>query len=259
MAKEKRQFPTEVIDLPSKGLLYSKESSLSKGEIEIKYMTAREEDILTSQNLIRKGIVIDKLLESLIVDSSINLDDILIGDKNSLMIAARVLGYGKNYEFEIDCPSCGERNKDNIDLTSLKDKDVDYSIFDNGVNEFQFNLPSSKRNITFKLLSQRDEREVDNELKALKKISVRSSVDFEITTRLKKTILSIDGDSNKSSVNKFVDNEFLARDSLAFRNHLRKITPDIDMDYLFTCELCGFDQEVTVPMTVQFFWPAAGK
>jgi hypothetical protein len=259
MAEDKRQFPTEVIDLPSKGALYSKDSPLASGTVELKYMTAREEDILTSQNLIRKGIVIDKLLESLVVDKAVNLDDILIGDKNSIMVAARVLGYGKDYEFELNCPSCGEINKDGIDLTTLKDKEINHSHFKSGINEFSFKLPTTKRTITFKLLTQRDEREVDNELKALKKISAGSSIDAEVTTRLKKAVLSIDGDSDPISVNKFVDNEFLSRDSLAFRDHLKELTPDIDMDYLFTCELCGFDQEVTVPMTVQFFWPAAGK
>ena len=170
MAEDKRQFPTEMVNLPSKGALYPKESSISKGEIEVKYMTAKEEDILTSQNLIRKGLVIDKLLESLIVDESINLDEILIGDKNALMVASRVLGYGKDYEFETNCPACGERNKDNIDLTSLKDKEIDHSVFKNGINEFGFDLPSSKRKITYKILTQLDEREIDAELKALKKI-----------------------------------------------------------------------------------------
>ena len=259
MAEDKRQFPTEVIDLPSKGALYSKDSPLASGTVELKYMTAREEDILTSQNLIRKGIVIDKLLESLVVDKAVNLDDILIGDKNSIMVAARVLGYGKDYEFELNCPSCGEINKDGIDLTTLKDKEINHSHFKSGINEFSFKLPTSKRTITFKLLTQKDEREVDNELKALKKVSAKSSIDPEVTTRLKKAVLSVDGNSDAIAVNTFVDTEFLSRDSLAFRDHLKELTPDIDMDYLFTCELCGFDQEVTVPMTVQFFWPAAGK
>ena len=258
MAEEKRQFPTEIINLPSKGAVYSKDSPLSKGEIEIKYMTAREEDILTSQNLIRKGLVIDKLLESLVVDPSINLDEILIGDKNALMVAARVLGYGKDYEFELNCSSCGERNKDNIDLTSLKDKEIDYSLFKNGVNEFGFDLPSSKRKITYKILTQKDEIEVTAELKSLKKVS-SGKQDYEVTTRLKKAILSVDGNDDTTHVNSFVENEFLSRDSLAFRNHLVKTTPDIDMDYLFTCELCGFEQEITVPMTVQFFWPTAKR
>lgn len=258
MAEDKRQFPTEIINLPSKGAVYSKDSPLSKGEIEIKYMTAKEEDILTSQNLIRKGLVIDKLLESLVVDPSINLDEILIGDKNALMVASRVLGYGKDYEFEFNCPSCGEINKDNIDLTSLKDKEIDHSGFKNGVNEFGFDLPASKRKITYKILTQKDEIEVTAELKALKKVS-SGQQEYEVTTRLKKAILSVDGNDDTAHVNSFVENEFLSRDSLAFRNHLSETTPDVDMSYLFTCELCGFDQEVTVPMTVQFFWPTAGK
>ena len=242
MAEEKRQFPTEMVNLPSKGVLYPKESSISKGEIEVKYMTAKEEDILTSQNLIRKGIVIDKLLESLVVDESINLDDILIGDKNALMVASRVLGYGKDYQFELNCPACGERNTDNVDLTKLGEKSIDHSHLKGGKNEFNF-----------------DEREIDAELKALKKISGGSNVDPEITTRLKRAIVSVDGKSDTAYVNSFVDNEFLSRDSLAFRNHLLEITPDVDMNYLFTCELCDFDQEVTVPMTVQFFWPSAKR
>jgi len=259
MAEEKRQFPTEMVNLPSKGVLYPKESSISKGEIEVKYMTAKEEDILTSQNLIRKGIVIDKLLESLVVDESINLDDILIGDKNALMVASRVLGYGKDYQFELNCPACGERNTDNVDLTKLGEKSIDHSHLKGGKNEFNFELPTSKRKITYKLLTQSDEREIDAELKALKKISGGSNVDPEITTRLKRAIVSVDGKSDTVYVNSFVDNEFLSRDSLAFRNHLLEITPDVDMNYLFTCELCDFDQEVTVPMTVQFFWPSAKR
>jgi hypothetical protein len=259
MAEEKRQFPTEMVNLPSKGVLYPKESSISKGEIEVKYMTAKEEDILTSQNLIRKGIVIDKLLESLVVDESINLDDILIGDKNALMVASRVLGYGKDYQFELNCPACGERNTDNVDLTKLGEKSIDHSHLKGGKNEFDFELPTSKRKITYKLLTQSDEREIDAELKALKKISGGSNVDPEITTRLKRAIVSVDGKSDTAYVNSFVDNEFLSRDSLAFRNHLLEITPDVDMNYLFTCELCDFDQEVTVPMTVQFFWPSAKR
>ena len=256
MAEEKRQFPTEVIDLPSKGALYSKDSPLSSGTVELKYMTAREEDILTSQNLIRKGIVIDKLLESLVVDKAVNLDDILIGDKNSIMVAARVLGYGKDYEFELNCPSCGEINKDGIDLTSLKDKKIDHSHFKSGVNEFSFKLPTSKRTITFKLLTQRDERDIDEELKALKKIAGKSDNTSEVTTRLKRAILSVDGETNRGKINSFVDNEFLSRDSLAFREHLASITPDVDMKYNYTCPSCDHEEEMTVPMTVQFFWPS---
>ena len=256
MAEEKRQFPTEMVSLPSRGALYSDKSPLSKGEVEVKYMTAKEEDLLTSQNLIRKGIVIDKLLESLLVTENIKLDEMLIGDKNALMVAARVLGYGKDYSFEVNCPACNEKVKDNFDLTKIREKDVDHSIFKDGNNEFEFELPASKRKITFKVLTQQDENEITEEMKALKKVSGNSDNTFEVTTRLKRAILSVDGETNKTKVNSFVDNEFLSRDSLSFREHLAKITPDLDMSYNYTCPSCDHEEEMTVPMTVQFFWPS---
>ena len=114
--EQKQQFPTEQVTLPSKGLLYPEDSPLRKGTIEMKYMTAREEDILSNQNYIENGTVIDKLLKSLIVTPGINYNDLLIGDKNALLVAARILGYGADYDFELD----GEEY--NVDLTTLEDK-----------------------------------------------------------------------------------------------------------------------------------------
>ena len=131
------KFPTEVVDLPSNGLLYPKGSPLSSGKIEIKYMTAKEEDILTSANLIRQGVVVEKLLESLIVDKSIKVDELLIGDKNAVLIASRILAYGKEYEVEV------EGQKIEVDLTKLKDKKLDESVVTNGANEFEFELPAT--------------------------------------------------------------------------------------------------------------------
>ena len=133
------KFPTEVVDLPSKGLLYPEGSPLSTGKIEIKYMTAKEEDILTSANLIKQGVVVEKLLESLIIDKSIKVDDLLIGDKNAVLIASRILAYGKEYEVEVD------GRKIEVDLTQLKDNQLDESIVTNGANEFEFELPATKR------------------------------------------------------------------------------------------------------------------
>jgi len=250
MAEEKRQFPTEVIDLPSKGHFYSKDSPLSSGQLEIKYMTAREEDILTSVNLIQKGLAIDKLLESLIVNKDINIKDILIGDKNAIMIASRVLGYGKEYVVDVE----GEELT--IDLTTLKDKEIDLSKYEKGKNEFTFTLPNSKRNITFKILTWGDDDLIERELEALEKVG--SEIKSEMTTRLKKRITSVDGDTTQSVINNFVDNEFLSVDSLAFRQHSEEITPDIDMTYTFT-SILGDEKEIVVPMTTQFFWPSARK
>ena len=239
------KFPTEVVELPSKGYFYVDGHPLSKGKVEVKYMTAKEEDILTSQNLIKQGIVIDKLLQSLIVDKTININDLLIGDKNAIMVAARVLGYGKDYEFTYD----GEEQT--VDLSKLEPKVLDFSNHTKGENQFSFDLPSSKRPITFKLLNGHDEKDIEGELKALKKISKDNS--SELTTRLKKMILSVDGKSEIGYINNFVDNEFLSRDSLAFRTYLTSITPDIDMST--TIDIDGEEQEVTIPVTLRFFWP----
>ena len=240
------KFPTEVVDLPSKGHFYVEGHPLSKGKVEIKYMTAREEDILTSQNLIQRGTVIDVLLQSLIVDKKIKIDDMLIGDKNAIMFAARILGYGKEYQFTYD----GEEQT--TDLSKLDSKKMDFSKLARGMNEFSFELPNSKRTITFKLLSSKDEKNIASEIKAKQRISKERS--SELTTRLKHMILSVDGKSEKSHINNFVDNEFLSVDSLAFRQHLTSITPDVDMTTTVV-DSAGKETEVTIPVTVRFFWP----
>jgi len=254
MAEEKRQFPTEMISLPSKGYLYPDDNPLSSGEVEVKYMTAREEDILTSQNLIQKGIVLDKLLESLVI-SNVNLDDILLGDKNAILLAARVLAYGKEYQFEYTDPSDGESKIESVDLTSFEAKKVDTSKWAKGINEHEYTLPNSKKVITFKLTTQGDEKAVDSQLKALSKIS--GDIVPEITTRLKQQIVAVDGNRDTAVINKFVDNELLSRDSLEFRRYLNTVTPDVDMTCVITM-IDGSDEEITVPVTVQFFWPDAG-
>ena len=250
------KFPTEVINLPSKGYFYPEDSPLSSGEIEIKYMTAREEDILTSANLIKKGLVIDTLLKSLIINSNVNFKDILIGDKNAIMIASRVLGYGKEYNIEIT----GEFDDSEslvVDLTELKHKEVDFSKFEKGKNEFSFTLPNSKRDIAFKFLTSGDEDEIDRDLKAMNKL--KNLVDSEMTTRLKKRVTSVDGNREQPFINKFVDTEFLSVDSFALREYIDEITPDVDMIYDYISSIDGERRSVVVPMTTEFFWPSIRK
>jgi len=242
------KFPTEVVDLPSQGLLYPKDSPLSSGQIEIKYMTAREEDILTSANLIKKGIVVEKLIEALIVDKSIKSNELLVGDKNAVLIAARILAYGKSYEVEVE----GQRV--DVDLTQLKDKKIDKSIVTDGANEFEFELPATKRKLTFKLLTSGDEKEIDKEVAGYEKIG--DGIGYELTTRLKHMIVSVDGDTKRASINSFVDNEFLSRDSMAFRTYASDIMPDVDMTSTYI-DSEGIEKEFTVPMTVTFLWPSA--
>jgi len=245
--KEKPKFPTEIVPLPSGGKYYPDGHPLSSGEVEVKYMTAKEEDILTSQNLIKQGKVIDVLLESL-VQGDFNMDDMLIGDKNAVMIAARVLGYGKDYEFEMEDPTTGEKEKQVLDLTSLDHKETDFD------DDYTFELPNSKRVLGWKFITQRDENEITEELKALRKVTKRSGIEQEVTTRLRKVITSVDGDESVGTINNFVNNEFLSRDSKAFRDYLLSVTPDVDLNIIVDFS-SGEEVEVTVPMTVEFFWP----
>ena len=256
MAEEKRQFPTEVIDLPSKGYFYPDGSPLSSGQVEIKYMTAKEEDILTSANLIQKGIVLDKLLEALIVSEGVNLDDVLIGDKNAIMVASRVLAYGKDYEFEYTDPSNNEKKTHSVDLSKLEHKKIDFKKYTKGKNEFLFELPTSKKKITFKILTQREEKNIDAELKAMRKITKGSGIDPEITTRLKASILSVDGNDERQFINNFVETEFLSMDSFAYRTFLTSVTPDVDLSDTIEFDNGDFE-EVAVPITATFFWPSA--
>ena len=247
MSEEKYKFPTEIVELPSKGLVYDKESPLSSGKIEMKYMTAKEEDILTNQSYIQNGTVLDKLLKALIV-SKVNYNDLIVGDKNALLIAARILGYGSDYEFTY------RNEKIKVDLSSLENKEFDKSQFEQGQNEFPFTCPKSNTTLTFKLLNHGDEVKIENELKGLKKINKNSSAD--LSTRLKYMIVSVDSSEDKKDIRDFVDNYFLAQDSRAFRNHIRDFQPDVNLKIpVDTIE--GGEEDITIPIGLNFFWPDA--
>ena len=252
---KKSNFPTEIIPLPSRGLLYSEDHPLAEGVIEMKYMTAREEDILTSQNLIKQGVVLDKLFESLIV-TPVNYSDLYIGDKNAIMVAARILGYGKDYVVEIDDPfSPGTRQKVTIDLTQIEHKEVDYSLFEQRKNEFDFQLPQSKRVVTFRLMTHKVDKDIQTEVKGMNKTQVRTGIDRDLTTRLKNVIIAVDGESGRATINNFVDNELFALDSRALRQYMKEISPDLDMTFTFISDTTGEVKEMDIPMDVSFFWP----
>ena len=247
------KLPTEKVSLPSKGLLYPKESPLSSGEIEMKYMTAKEEDILTNSNFIRQGTVIDKLLQSLII-TPINYDELLIGDKNAILIAARILGYGAEYSFKY----VNERGKEietTVDLSKLNEKPLDESLFKAGVNEFTFALPKSGNTITFKLLTHGDEKKIEAEIKGLQKINPNGS--FDVTTRLKYMITSVNGDREQKNIRDFVDNYLLAPDARALREYYSKVQPDVDLKFIPEDE-SYVGEGITVPISLNFFWPDAG-
>ena len=249
------QFHTEIVDLPSKGKLYDSDNPLSTGKVELKYMTAKEEDMLTSQNLIKQGVVIDKLLKALIVSNGegkeVPYHKILIGDKNAIMVAARVLAYGKDYVTEMQDPFSGKKQEIHIDLLNLEDKEVDEKLWENG-NNFIFELPASKRVIEFSLLTHGDEARMGHELKAYKKM--KKDFDPELTLRLKGMIKSVDGVTDPRQISKFVDN-MLSRDTLELRKYINSVTPDLDMKFLFTADETGDEKWLTILMGVSFFWP----
>lgn len=241
------KFPTEVIELPSKGLVYPEDSPLSSGKVEMKYMTAKEEDILTNQNYIKKGTVLDELLKSLII-TKINYNDLIVGDKNAILVAARILGYGKDYTFSYK----GEEVT--VDLSTLDSTEIDESNYTKGTNEFTYTLPATGVVITYKILSHGDEKKILQEVNGLKKINPNSSA--ELSTRLKHMILSVNGESDTKTIRDFVDNHFLARDSRAFRQHIKETQPDVNLVFDFEGP-DGFETGIDIPVGVSFFWPDA--
>jgi hypothetical protein len=233
-------LPTEMVELPSKGLVYPEGHPLREGKVEIKYMTAKEEDILTNQSYIERGVVLDELLKSVIV-SKINIKDLIVGDKNAVLIATRVLGYGKDYSFSY----MGESY--DVDLSILENKEIDESSFLEG-NNFPYTLPHSNIDITFKILNGHDEAKIEKEIKGLKKINKQASP--ELSTRLKHIITSVNGETEPKIIRSFVDNGLLARDSRSLRTHVKKVQPDVDLTYI-----TNSNQEITIPIGISFFWP----
>mgnify|MGYP006158825291 FL=1 len=246
MEKENKfKLPSEMVDLPSKGLLYPEGHPLSSGQVEIKYMTAREEDILTNQNYLKDGTVIDKLLRSLIL-TKFNYNDLLVGDKNAILIASRILGYGKDYSFQYD----GEEVT--VDLSQLPLVELNEGMIkEKGVNAFEWINPSTKDVITFKLLNGHDENSMDEEKKGLKRITKNACAD--VSTRLKYQIIGINDETDKKSIREYVDNYLLARDSAEFRKNYKTISPDIRMTFIN--QQYGEEKEVVIPMESTFLWP----
>ena len=249
-----KKFPSEMITLPSHGHFYPEGSLLASGEVELYYLTAYHEDLLTTKSYITKGIVIDKLLEALIVNPDVNLNDLLLGDKGAIVIASRILGYGKDYPISFECPSCSKKMETVVDLQLLEDKECPYLTDEHkGNNAFVFTLPMTKKSLVFKFLTHGDERQVQAELDAMKK-AVKMEVSHENTLRLRKSIVSVDGNEDPEFIKNFVES-MPARDARSFREHIRKTSPDINLTTAFSCNNCEYEGRVDVPIDATFFWP----
>lgn len=248
MSESKFKMPTEIIELPSRGLIYSLDNPLSSGTIEMKYMTALEEDILTNQNYIQQGTVIDKLIQSLII-SKINLDDLVVGDKNAILIASRILGYGKDYTFKSFTD--GVYRDKVIDLTTLEDKYLNpEDLLQERLNEFGYTLPNMGVDITFRLLTHGDEKKITKEIEGVKKIFPEKAPPT-LSTMLKYIITSVDGDREGKSIREFVDKHLLAKDSRELRKEVKRVSPDIKLTYFEEGEVEG----TPIPINLNFFWP----
>lgn len=243
--------PTQPLDLPSKGLLYPESSPLSSGQVELYLPTAMHEDILTNRNFIQQGVVIDKFLQAIIA-SKIDYNDLLIGDKNAIMIGARILAYGSNYSFKYTPAGSAVAEDVTVDLSTLKEKEIDWDKVKKGVNEFELELPISKKLITYKILSHKDEMAIDAEIKGLQKINKNLSSDT--TVRLAHSIVAVDGDRDKKVVRDFVK-VMPIRDSQELKRHFASNTPDIVMKFDFTTSSGEVVEGLSLPMTVDFFWP----
>lgn len=253
MNQDKFGFPTETVKLPSGGIIYNENSVLSNGEVEMKYMTAQHEDILTNSNFIRQGTVLNKLLESMIVTQGFKPEELISGDKDGLLVAARILGFGAKYIIPFTNPNTNIKENITIDLSEIKEKELNTALFVKGKNEFNFELPNTNNVLTFKFPTGNDELKIKQEINGLQKLNPQGS--YDLTTKLKHIILSVNGNSETKFIREFIDKEFILSDVKAFNKHINEMMPGLNM--VFDYNKDGYVEEgISIPMNVNFFWPA---
>ena len=246
--------PTEFVDLPTKGKYYPEAHPLHKQEtIEIRFMTAKDEDILSSRTLLKKGLAVDRFLQNIIVNKSIKVEDLFIGDKNAVLVAARVTGFGPSYETRITCPSCGETSPHEVDLADLEPsygEDLD-EVTTTEQGTYLLSLPTSGVEVEFRLLTGKDERYLVQLTENRKRKKLQEA---PLTDQFKQFIVSLNGIEDRTQINNFITN-MPTLDSTMLRLAYRKIVPNIDMTQYFTCSECSAEAELEVPFTAEFFWP----
>ena len=246
-------IPVQEVPIPSRGLLYPADHPLCGVDtVEIRAMTAKEEDILMNQTFIRKGVMVNELIRSCLLDKRIDPTTLLSGDQTALMYAVRSLGYGNIYEPKYKCPSCETHEKLAIDLDNLTVKPLQIAPIAQGVNEFEFLLPSTKKRVRFKFLNSQETKMIVDDIEAKRKKGIVNS--NLITARLMANIISVDGETNRTKISQFA--QFMpAKDSLALRKYVDENEPTIESKVDFRCGNCGHEQEIPMPLTADFFWP----
>jgi hypothetical protein len=250
--------PTEIVDLPSQGQYYPNDHPMNGVDsIEIRFMTAKEEDILTSKPLLKKGIAIDRMLQNIIVDKSIKIDNLLIGDKNAIILAARITGYGPEYATKVPCPACANLQSYTFDLYGCKSKlggvpEDDTSDAEETPNKtFVFTAPKTKAKVEVKLLDGNDEKALTRAAKTKKKHKLPETM---LTDQFRTYIVSVNGIDDPAYIGSFIEN-MPALDSKYIRTKYREFVPNVDMKQIFECDTCGFEDDMEVPLTADFFWP----
>jgi len=247
--------PVESVPLPSSGKIYPQNSGLFNRElVQIKAMTAQEEDILMSRALIKEGTVLTHLINSCLIDKSINSKDLIAGDRNALLVAIRITGYGADYRVEVSCPECNTKQTSAFDLSDLDIKRLTIEPITPGTNQFEYTLPVSKKRVIFKFMTGRDEEEQSTILERRRKAMPDIQIDTIITSRLEFAILSIENVQDRNKTNTFIKS-MPALDSRSLRNYISDNEPGIDMTGKFRCSHCSANTQVSLPLGSSFFWP----
>lgn len=247
--------PVELVPLPSGGAIYPPTSPLhGKDTLQIKAMTAQEEDILMSRALIKEGTVISTLIKSCLIDKSVDPGEMLSGDRNALIVSIRITGYGSSYNASVTCPSCSRTSSSTFDLAGIGIKRLGASPVMPGTNEFAFTLPMSKKQVTFKLTTVRDEEDETRTREKMAKLFPDAKVEGTVTRQLEMQVLSIDGNRDRTAISAFIK-AMPALDSRSLRSYISEIEPGLDMTADFTCRSCGAGSKVALPMGASFFWP----
>jgi len=249
-------IPTEFVELPSGGKLYPKEHPLhGVDSIEVKQMTAKEEDILTSRTLLKKGIALERVIQNVIIDKRINSSSLLVGDRNAIIVSVRVSGYGNEYTTTVTCPECSESQDYTFDLNEADiyhgDDHRDLDIVSNDDGTFTTKLPQTGIDVCFKLMNGYDEKILSDGIENDRK---RKASDKIVTRQLKAMIVSVNEDSSAKVINYLIEN-IPSKDSRHLRTAYQAVTPNIDLSQHFECAECDYAQTMEVPLSAEFFWP----
>lgn len=248
--------PVNSVTLPSKGKVYGADSPLFQQEqLDVRAMTAKDEDILSSRALIKKGVVLSTLMKSCITNKMIDPDMMLVGDRNAILTSIRVSAYGPEYPVEISCPQCDSKFENTFDLSTLPLKTLDVDPVAPGANVFKFLLPVTKREVLFKFMTGHDVAELDKTQERMRKVRGVGALEENVTTRLHAQCISIGGETDRNKLSQLIRN-MPARDSKAWRDYIDEIAPGVEMLQNAVCPTCNEESEVDVPIGPEFFWPS---